>query len=924
MRPRDKATIQSKGRLARTLIAAAAMAVLLPTPGAAQYVLPQGHPRIFFNAQTFGAIADRCKIGGTHRAYYTTLLAFTDDRIAQGTYVASYLPAYALVYRIHRQWNQTGYQGGGFVEDKYWQAARSGVTNSGNWQVNDVGANAAIAMDWIWERLTQAEIAQAASNFGSPQGWADNDTWRTDNSYIIAARAIRSILFVGAGVNDPGYANEYQSMMSYLQTTYPAALNLQGGVGSSGPQYENDSQYLRSWALEAARVATGVDPWPQCQKWASEYGQWNIYAQNPLTGGAELQQDATPFSYVNDTAWNSALIALRGRDSCAQLIASDFWQSSQSWQVGDYRKRALWCFVLWYDPMLAPFDPATAPLSVRLGAGGMDHIYMRSSWTDPDYLLAEFEAGKYFYGHQHYDAGSFIIARKGYLALDSGGYYTYHSTNGADHSTSYFKRSIAHNTLHVYDPSETFWSNTDSNQQVVNDGGQHIPPSDPTYQDLLTKPVFSPGQMLRYEASGVHTYAQANLAGAYNSSALMQMYNKPAYTNKISTYTREFFYARPDIFVVIDRVRSKSASLSKVWNLHVANAPQVTGTAVQRMGTASAGIWEYAGAEVFKVTDTNSHFDRGSMYVKSLYPKQRLVRVIGGDNRNAGGFAYWSGGINASGRYDPTLGANHYWGSWTAGNSYLENSIWAAPIGWGRVEVEPTVQALDDIFLHVLIPCDEALAAMPDTRLLESPNAVGAEVVNRQVVVFGRTETANLDSVTYSVAPNDTAAVHTIVDLTPGGAYRVFKSGTTYYLRRSTHPAPAGATEIVTPPPTASSAGVIEFASVGGSLQIQVSNVAVQYQAGVLGATITWQTNLASDSQVEFGTTTAYGQTSPLLPALVTSHSVTLGASAILNDVLYQFRAVSRAPGGYVGMSANGQFRSDAVSPSRVNDLLVR
>jgi hypothetical protein len=41
-------------------------------------------------------------------------------------------------------------------------------------------------------------------------------------------------------------------------------------------------------------------------------------------------------------------------------------------------------------------------------------------------------------------------------------------------------------------------------------------------------------------------------------------------------------------------------------------------------------------------------------------------------------------------------------------------------------------------------------------------------------------------------------------------------------------------------------------------------------------ATISWTTNEASDSQVDFGTTTTYGASTPLNGSLVTSHSVSL------------------------------------------------
>src|SRR5207237_1381813 len=58
------------------------------------------------------------------------------------------------------------------------------------------------------------------------------------------------------------------------------------------------------------------------------------------------------------------------------------------------------------------------------------------------------------------------------------------------------------------------------------------------------------------------------------------------------------------------------------------------------------------------------------------------------------------------------------------------------------------------------------------------------------------------------------------------------------------------------------------------------------------GATITWTTNEASDSQVDYGPTTAYGTSSPLNASLVTSHTVSL--SGLTGSTLYHFRVRSR------------------------------
>ncbi|MBI2151009.1 MAG: hypothetical protein HYU27_10470, partial [Acidobacteria bacterium] len=58
-----------------------------------------------------------------------------------------------------------------------------------------------------------------------------------------------------------------------------------------------------------------------------------------------------------------------------------------------------------------------------------------------------------------------------------------------------------------------------------------------------------------------------------------------------------------------------------------------------------------------------------------------------------------------------------------------------------------------------------------------------------------------------------------------------------------------------------------------------ISNVASS-SVSSNGATITWTTDEPSDSQVEYGTTTAYGNSTPLDPSLVTSHTQTLSALA--------------------------------------------
>ncbi len=76
------------------------------------------------------------------------------------------------------------------------------------------------------------------------------------------------------------------------------------------------------------------------------------------------------------------------------------------------------------------------------------------------------------------------------------------------------------------------------------------------------------------------------------------------------------------------------------------------------------------------------------------------------------------------------------------------------------------------------------------------------------------------------------------------------------------------------------------------------------------GATITWTTNEASDSQVEYGTTISYGSSSALNVSLLTSHSISLGGLAA--STLYHYRVKSRDAAGNLATSGDVTFTTTA------------
>ncbi len=73
---------------------------------------------------------------------------------------------------------------------------------------------------------------------------------------------------------------------------------------------------------------------------------------------------------------------------------------------------------------------------------------------------------------------------------------------------------------------------------------------------------------------------------------------------------------------------------------------------------------------------------------------------------------------------------------------------------------------------------------------------------------------------------------------------------------------------------------------------------------------ISWTTDEASDSQVEYGATTAYGSSTPLATAQVTTHSMSL--SGLTSNTLYHYRVKSRDAAGNLAVSADFTFTTIA------------
>ncbi len=112
-------------------------------------------------------------------------------------------------------------------------------------------------------------------------------------------------------------------------------------------------------------------------------------------------------------------------------------------------------------------------------------------------------------------------------------------------------------------------------------------------------------------------------------------------------------------------------------------------------------------------------------------------------------------------------------------------------------------------------------------------------------------------------------------------------------------------------PSSGSAAESTDFTFSTSPLNVDFSGVQA---AGVTssGATIQWNTNVASNSQVAYGTTSQYGNVTALNTEMVTSHSVAL--SGLTANTLFHYKVMSTPAGGTVANSGDYSFSTSAGS----------
>ncbi len=386
-----------------------------------------------------------------------------------------------------------------------------------------------------------------------------------------------------------------------------------------------------------------------------------------------------------------------------------------------------WIFeFLWRDTALQPRPVSELPLARYCGAP-FGWMYARTGW-DSNAAIVEMKINEYnFCNHQHLDAGAFQIYYKGALAIDSGLYTGSGGRYGSPHNRNYYWRTIAHNSLLIYDPEENFGA-----EGYGNDGGQRLPNrrGEPATLQSLLKDGYRTGRIL------AHGFGPDPLAPEY---AYLKGDIAQAYSSKAESVQRSFVFLNlgqenaPAALVVRDTVVAANPAHGKYWLLHSIEEPRI----------GAGGVIEIDRAE---------NGQSGRLIAVALEPAadNREIRKIGGPGKE-----FWVFGQNYPNEPETDRQKRSQ-----------------EPGAW-RIEISPRQPAKEDGYLVAMLITDRERPAALPIETLAAPGFLGCRIGDR-AVFFSTGEPAARSEARFELPPGVNKAL--ALDLAPG-QWRIEREG---------------------------------------------------------------------------------------------------------------------------------------------------
>jgi len=431
------------------------------------------------------------------------------------------------------------------------------------------------------------------------------------------------------------------------------ALELAGtGGGWAEGYYINYWLYEWLFFCEVARYCEGIDYYAMAPGFFNSRAVASMFESYP---GIKIYNSRRPvpmgdgggrmFGGDRDKALSARRILVNYfRNDPGHQAVNTFNETTPRSSVGVYAYKDF----LWRDTTVKKADLNGFKLShISPGPG---YVYARSSWEE-DTTHFFFKCGDRFTAHQHLDVGHFLIYKYEELAGDGGHYDAF----GSNHDVNYHLRTIAHNTILVHDPCET-WPGIRAGSVSGNDGGQHH--NWPHHNGAVTdaaewgkgRQLYDIADILAFEDKGDYVYVAGDCTRSYSPE-------------KLEYFTRQIVFLRPGIFVIFDRVSSKDQRFKKTWLLQAMKVPAETPD---------------------RLVVTNS---KGRLFIQTLLPSKAQVKLV--------------------------TGADLY----SYGSKIYPPKRDTGPAPQCRIEISPAGQREVDYFLHVLTAADASFSSVEKAEL---------------------------------------------------------------------------------------------------------------------------------------------------------------------------------------------------------------
>lgn len=376
---------------------------------------------------------------------------------------------------------------------------------------------------------------------------------------------------------------------------------------------------------------------------------------------------------------------------------------------------------LWTDPDLQPLPISNLPLTRYMGFP-YGWMVARTGW-DENAAIAEMKVNIYnFNNHQHMDAGSFQIYHKGPLAIESGVYQGTAGGYGSPHNKNYSWRTIAHNSLLIYDPDEKFSAKGD----YGNDGGQRLVNNrrEPGNLSILLDPAngYKTGDVVAHWfgpdiQNPEFTYMKGDITAAYSA--------------KVTEVKRSFVFLNlkqdkiPAVLIVFDKVVSANPEFKKYWLIHSMDKPEINGNCI------SIALNQRGWTGKLVNTVLLPDFDNAE------------IATVGGPGKE-----FWVFGTNYENAPRP-------------GGNPLANEI-----GEWRAEISPKKPVEEDYFLNVMQMTDKSNNNLLDAKRIDGDTYVGVQIGDRIVIFSLKSNT--IDREFYLSVDGEEKYKIFVTDLLPG------------------------------------------------------------------------------------------------------------------------------------------------------------